>query len=322
MEASSLESVCLHLFNMETWGWVKIRHFICFLNITEHAPDRIRQQIGKCVDSSIFGGCVGTLNVHELGQGLKFGSSDWFRRMRWTTDNICGFFTVNEASVPRNLMSKVAENDQSEHFYGTNHVFHTVAGRFTVQANNIVDFKGVRCYDDIISFRRHLTGDDGETCDLAFCCQMVASTFHFNFPIDLRHGSSLFLFLMDTYTTSSFRHQASLDQSSLLNYKLIDWQSLLYSVERLWSGPSSPLYTEASAKVFSSTLQPRAFFGVTRNSVFFVRIAMQQGMQTLGGGSVIRPYFVVIGCFFAAILCQMGYPVFPATTLHTLFDDP
>lgn len=304
---------------METWGWVRVQNFICFLDITEPTRDSILKQIGGAFDYAFCHRDRLSLDIDVLDAGIQREFSTLLKQVRWGTDNVCGHFKVSMENVPPTLMRKVAENDQSKHFYSTNRVFHTVTGRYTLQDNALVDFKGVRCYDDIVAFKRRLMGIDSLANDNAIFYQMVAASFHFRFPIDLREGPSLFLCLMNGFAASSFMHQTSLDQSSLLNFKLRGWSALFYSIERLWSGPESPVLESAKAIVGSSSTQPRAFFQITRNSIIFVRIAMQQGVQIHGNDDVMKPYFVIIASFFAAILSQMGFPMSPAECVNALF---
>ena len=306
---------------METWGWVRIQRFICFLNITEGTNESILNQLGDAVDSACCHANRLSLGVDVLDSGVLYEFSVFCKRVRWTTDNVCGHLRVPIQNISPVLLRKVAENDKSEHFYGTNRVFHTVTGRFTVQDNSIVDFKGVRNYDDILCFQRNVVSGDNGLNDSVFY-QMIAASFHFNFPVDLREGPSLFLYLMNGFASWSFVYRASMDQNSLLNFKLQGWDSLLNSIERLWSGAPSPLFEEAKTVLQSQSCRPRAFFQITRNSIIFVRVAMQQGVQVLSDNDVVRPYFVILGAFFAAILSQMGFPVSPAECVDTLFRQP
>lgn len=291
--------------------------FILFLNITDYTTDSLLEQLGEAVDCSFYPRDRSSWSIDVLNAGVRREFSILCRQVRWTTDNVCGHFHVSMENIPRSLMNKVAENDQSKHFYSTNRVFHTVTGRYTLQDDALVDFKGVRSFNDIISFQRHLTDTDG--LDNTVFCQMVAATFHFNFPIDVRAGPSLFLNLMEGFTYSSFKHQASLDQSSLLNFKLRGWDALFYSIKRLWSGPSSPIFENAKSVVASRSTQPHAFFQITRNSIIFVRIAMREGIQIHSDDDVMKPYFVILASFFAAILSQMGFPMAPAECVAALF---
>jgi hypothetical protein len=315
-----LKPHCLHTLTMETWGWVRIQKFICFLNITEDTTGSILQQLGEIVDFSFHRGDRLSVSVDVLNAGVQREFSTLLKKARWTIDNVCGHFQVSMQDIPLSLMHRVAENDQTKHFYSTNRVFHTVTGRYTLQDNALVDFKGVRCYDDILSFQRQLTGFDNIDDRNTVFCQMVAASFHFNFPIDLREGPSLFLCLMNGWASSSFMHQASLDQSSLLNFKLRDWSALFHSIERLWSGSKSPVFETAKSVVKSRSIQPRAFFQITRNSIIFVRIAMREGIQIHSDDDVMQPYFVIIASFFAAILSQMGFPMSPAECVAVLFN--
>lgn len=296
---------------MSTWGWVLLNdRYLCYLNISDRSPHKLLGQLGEHVSTL---SCVKVEQEDE-----HFSNPPSLKRVQCTTDNICGRIAMNFDEISKVLLQKIAERCPTEHFYGVNNIFHTMHGRFTVQANNIVDFKGVRDVRDICKFQQQISASvQPSRC----VCHMIAANIHYHFPIVLGSTCSLFLHLMETFASYTFRPQVQLDQSSLLNFNLTTWDHLALSIQRLWSGPFSQRLADAQGRIRDELKPPRAFFGVTRNSVFFVRITMQEGRLLIDSETNFEQYFIVFAAFFSALLHQIGFPYVPHDTLESIFGD-
>lgn len=231
-------------------------------------------------------------------------------------DNLCGSFQMPMDEVNVNML-RLAQHHKRQHFYSDNWLFHSIHGRLNFSDSlGTWTFKGVQCLRELAELVWELGVEPMERRALfapTFRVRMLAVTLHYYKSIDPNVKTSLFWKVILAHYSCCLMLMPRTDESeNLLFLKLTSWRHAMTRVatdfphEKEGEGARIMESARQALEKLGEKAHPSASVGVTRNSVFFIRLVFPPPGLKAQDNTDLTPFLSLLVRLVEDILRHIG----------------